>query len=230
MPAQIRCLIILLLCSTLHGVAQQRNGLAGSGPQLSGGIAIGYDLGMPVQVQLMLSDFLESLPLAMRFSVGHSFMLDAGRPDEARRVFINENDNGVPSKHATRWEFGCDLMHHVNVLSLRKSFVHAGVRYSRFTSTFEFIGGNEIFDVHANQFGLSAGWDGYFPASARLDLVLTAGVEYFFRSTLEGHDAAYSPDGEMVNQREEYTYADADHAINQPHVQPVILIGLNYHF
>jgi hypothetical protein len=221
---------ILLTCCVAMGGAQQRGTNGVGGVHLSGGLAVGYDLGMPVQAQLMLSDFLESIPLAMRFSVGSSFLLDAGIPEEARHVFINENDNGVPSKYATRWEFGFDLMHQASVLGVRKSFIHAGVRYSRFTGTFEFIGGNEIFDVHANQFGVSAGWDGYFPASQRLDLVVTAGLEYFFPATLEGHDAAYSPDGEMVNQREEYTYADADHAIKQPRLQPLLLLGINYHF
>ena len=60
--------------------------------------------------------------------------------------------------------------------------------------------------------------------------MLSLGGEYFFSGTLEGHDAAYSPNGEMINQRENFSYANADHAINQPKLQPKLMMGLNYHF
>jgi hypothetical protein len=64
--------------------------------------------------------------------------------------------------------------------------------------------------------------------SGRIDLVLSAGLEYYFAAKLDGHDAAYSPNGEITNQREEYTWAGADRAINQPKLQPRALIGVSF--
>jgi len=221
-------LAVLIFFST-PASAQQTNRLNTIAvPRFSYGLALGYDTGMPVQGHFMISNFAAGLPLAFRFSISHSFMLDGGSPEAARQVFINENTNGVPSKTAGRWAFGFDMLHRVTVPSMARTYAHGGVRYSRFTSTFTFTGGNEIFDVHANQWGLSAGLDGYFAMNPRVDLVLALGAEYFFPATLAGHDAEYHPNGEIVNQRQDYTYDDADHAINQPKLQPQVLIGVNY--
>ena len=70
----------------------------------------------------------------------------------------------------------------------------------------------------------------------RLDLMLPVfklgsapvqlGVGYFFKSRLEGHDTAYEPDGDDVNPRNDYTWDDADDAVNQPRVEPFGLVGL----
>ena len=61
-------------------------------------------------------------------------------------------------------------------------------------------------------------------------MVLTAGLEYFFASTLTAHDTAYSPDGDDVNPREGYTYADADAAVGQPKLAPNLLMGFSSRF
>jgi len=201
-----------------------------SGPRISGGLALGYDIGMPIQGHVLIQDLAEDLPLAFRFIISPSFFLDPGDPGEARRVFINANTNGVPEKSASRWAFGLDLLYPVNIFSLKHSFFYGGVHYSRFTSTFDFIGGNEFFDVHANQLGLGAGLESYFRMNQRIDLFFSLGGEYYFSATLEGHDAAYSPDGTVVNRRENFSYSDADRAINQPKFQPKMLLGVNYYF
>ena len=46
--------------------------------------------------------------------------------------------------------------------------------------------------------------------------------------TLSGHDTSYGPDGQYVNDREGYTYTDADNAVNQPKFQPMLMVGLTY--
>lgn len=201
-----------------------------SGPTVTGGFAIGYDIGLPVQGYLQVDGLAEDLPLALRLSIGHTFLLDPGNPLAARHVFINENDNGVPSKSASRWFFGFDMTHPARIPGLKRAFVYGGVRYSRFSGQFDFIGGNEFFDVNANQFGLAGGVESMFRMSPTVDLFFSGGLEYYFPATLEGHDAAYSPDGSTVNQRQDYTYTDADAAVNQPKLLPKLLIGVSYHF
>ena len=62
----------------------------------------------------------------------------------------------------------------------------------------------------------------------KMSLLLAGGGEYFFSSRLTGHDTSYSPDGDDVNPREDYTYSDADDAIDQPIFRPVALLGFSY--
>ena len=225
---------IALLCASLLGTGQlfaQKN-VAPEFPdlQVSGGMAVGYDIGLPLFGYLLFEHVSEDLPLAFRFSLSQSFLLDAGDPQLARQVFVNQNSDGVPGKSASQWELGADVLDPVHLFSMHRSYLFAGIRYSMFTSSFEFIGGDEVFDVHANQLGLTAGAESYFRMSQRVDLLFSVGGVYYFPATLAGHDAAYSPDGTIVNQRENYTYADADRAINQPKIEPKILVGVNYHF
>ncbi|HUN64732.1 MAG TPA: hypothetical protein VMW43_01420 [Bacteroidota bacterium] len=227
-------LMCLLVCSVPAAgqlTAPKKPGdLSTAGMQVYGGLTMGYDIGMPVSGYLVLENVSEDLPLAFRFSLTQSFLLDAGDPQLARQVFVNQNSNGVPGKSASRWSYGADVLDPVRLFSMHRSFVYAGIRYSMFTANFQFIGGDEIFDVHSNQIGLAAGAGSYFRVSPRVDLLFSAGAEYYFPGTLEGHDAAYSSDGTMVNQRENFTYSDADRAINQPKFMPKIVFGVSYHF
>ena len=99
-----------------------------------------------------------------------------------------------------------------------------------FTGNFKFIGGNEDFDVTSNNWGIGIGAKAFFAMGAQMDFVVTAGVDYFFSNTLTGHDTAYSPDGENVNPRRDYTYDTANEAVNQPDLELILMIGLNYRF
>lgn len=69
-----------------------------------------------------------------------------------------------------------------------------------------------------------------FPMGTKADFVIGAGMDDFFDAQLKGHDTAYSPDGEDVNPRNDYTYTDADEAINQPSLELRFMIGVNYRF
>jgi hypothetical protein len=61
-----------------------------------------------------------------------------------------------------------------------------------------------------------------------MSLLLAGGAEYFFDSRLTGHDTSYSPDGDNVNPRKDYTYNDADDAVDQPVLRPIALLGFSY--
>jgi len=101
---------------------------------------------------------------------------------------------------------------------------------ARFTGNFKFVGGDEDFDVRSNHWGVGGGLEAFFPMGARIDPMLTAGVEHFFSSTLTAHDTAYNPDGDDVNPREDYTYGDADAAVAQPKLAPNLKLGFSYRF
>jgi hypothetical protein len=58
--------------------------------------------------------------------------------------------------------------------------------------------------------------------------MLSAGLDYFFSSRLTGHDTSYSESN--VNPRNDYTYSDADAAVGQPKLEPLLMLGMRYNF
>jgi len=114
------------------------------------------------------------------------------------------------------------------LLSIQRLYIFGGPRYEMFTGNFKYVGGNEDFDVLTDQWGVGTGLQGFFRISPKIDLTLSAGVDYYFSSMLKGHDTEYYPDGEHVNPREDFGYSDANKAIDQPEILPSIMIGINY--
>jgi len=193
------------------------------------GAAGGLRAGVGVEADAIVKDFAEGFPMALKFAVGYS-RREAGIAADARRIFINDNTNGTPEESGSLWDLRFDFMYDFGWSSTADIYVTGGVRYSMFTANFKFIGGNEDFDVTSNQWGLGAGLEGYFNITPHLQFMVGGGVDYFFDATLKGHDTEYSPDGDDVNPRDDYTYDDADAAINQLEWEPRLLIGLTYWF
>jgi hypothetical protein len=193
------------------------------GPGLSVGGFIGYQDGLSFQAFVSARDFAQGFPFQARFRLARTSVEPGSAPD-ARRIFINDATNGTPKEKGSTWDFGVDGLY---PLGPRTRFV-GGVRYTRFKANFKYVGGNEDFDVTSSHWGLAAGMEAEFPMSPRMSLVLSGGGEVFFASRLTGHDTSYSPDGDDVNPRKEYTYDDADAAVGQPVLRPVALVGVSY--
>jgi hypothetical protein len=70
----------------------------------------------------------------------------------------------------------------------------------------------------------------FLPHSQPARTPASTGVDYFFSSTMNGHDTSYSPDGTAVNPREEFTYSDADEAVSEPKLESQMMLGFNYYF
>jgi len=197
--------------------------------RVSAGAMLGYRGGVGVEANAMLADFAKGFPMALRFSVGYSSR-EPGNAADARRIFINDATNGTPEENGWYWDYRFDLMYDFGWSSVADLYLTGGVRYAQFTGNFKFIGGNEDFDVTSNQWGLGAGVDAYFDITQKLQFVLSGGVDYYFEGTLKGHDTEYSPDGDDVNPRNDYTFADANDAINQPTWEGRAMIGISYWF
>jgi len=195
----------------------------------SSGLVLGYNDGFKFQGYAMVSNFAHDFPLNARISVGYTF-IQPGSATSARRIFINNNTNGIPEDKGRILDFRLDLMFPVQFFSMKRAYLISGPRYSRFKGNFKYVGGNEDFDVTCNQWGLGSGLETYFRMSESVDLVLSGGLDYFFQSTLSGHDTSYSPNDENVNPREDYTYDDADNAIDQPKLEFSLMFGFSYNF
>ena len=193
----------------------------------SAGILTGYSAGLGVRATGTLTNFAQGFPFAIEIAAGY-FSRDAGIPLDARRVFINDATNGTPTKTGSSWDFRMDFMYKVGLLGMRDAYLYLGPRYSMFTATFDFVGGNEVFSINSHQWGLGGGLKAGFPVSSRVSFILTGGLDYYPSAALDGHDTSYSPDGQTVNGRNDYTFTDADQAVNQPKLEPVALLGISY--
>ena len=191
------------------------------------GSQFGMFNGVGGQISFMTTNFAENFPFSVKLATGLSY-LDAGDALGARRVFINNNTNGIPEKSGKTWNFSLDFLYRYSVLNLRRNYFYAGPRYLMFSGNFNFIGGNEDFDVTSNQWGIGVGLENYFKIIPSIDLVINLGYDHYFSNTLYGHDTAYSPENDNVNPREEYKFEDADEVVNQPKAQIKALMGFRY--
>lgn len=223
-------LVIALILSLASSLAAQLHDYSGvRRPQLSSALLFGYYSGMSLEARGVISNIADGFPLKVRFGVSYTTM-QPGDAWDARRIFINNATNGTPQESGRAWALKLDAAHAVSLLSLSRSHLYGGLRYARFTGNFRFVGGNEDFDIRNSQWGLGGGCESYFAVSGHLDMILTAGIDYYFSGVLSGHDTAYSPTGNDVNPREDYTYADADAAIGQPKLTPLLMLGVSYNF
>lgn len=202
--------------------------VANAGP-FYGGVNVGYTGGLGIHATGSFMDFTRDVPLSARFTLGYN-SASAGDPYRARQIFINDNTNGDPEKSAHTWQFRFDLMFPTFKLGPQTLYLFAGPRYASYTANFNYIGGNENFDVTSKNWGAGLGFETWFAVGETSDFVLQLGVDWYADAKLEGHDTAYYPSGDDVNPRNGYTYADADDAIDQPSLEPLVMMGMRFAF
>lgn len=195
------------------------------------GLQVGYGRGFGVLLHSTVSEFAEGFPLKLRYGLGYT-SLDPGDPLAARRIFINDGTNGTPAESGRTWDLRFDLIYDLEWFRQAETFAFAGPRYSNFTGSFRYIGGNEEFDVTTRQWGIGGGVESHHRLlhSRNVDLVVSAMLDYYLEAPLHGHDTSYRPNGGDVNGRRDYTWADADGAIRQPKLVPRIMVGINRKF
>lgn len=196
-------------------------------PKFSLGVLFGYTGNFGMNISGTISEFSYDIPLSIKFSGGYN-VREAGNPVDARKIFINDNTNGDPDKSGHSIDLRLDFAYPINLFSIRKSLFYVGPRYSMHTSTFDFVGGNEFFDISTSQFGLGAGLETYFGISPNLSFVFSGGFDYYFDSQIGGHDSFYNPDGTDISGREGFTYQDAAKSINQPKYEFRFMAGLSF--
>lgn len=200
------------------------------GPRFfTGGIHLGYYGGVGLHASGTFGNFAEGFPFQVRLGLGYSWV-PTGDALLARRVFIDANTNGTPQSNGKFWDGRVDVLYPVKFLSLHRAKVFGGIRRNHYTANFEYIGGNETFIVNCNQWGMGGGLETAFALSPRVDMLVTAGADYYFRSEMSGHDTYYRPDGDDLHAIADYTYKDADAAIDQPDFNTRLMLGIAYRF
>lgn len=201
---------------------------AAAGMRTSSGLELGYNSGLGGEASLTMQDIAKDLPFGAKLGFGW-LALDPGDALLARRVFINNNTNGEPEDGGHRFDFRLDARYQFKRGPLQRTWLLIGPRYSMYHGTFTYVGGNESFKVTTNQFGLGAGLEQVFVLGPHTDLSIGAGLDWFANADFVGHSSVYSPDGTIVEQQDNYTYADANKAINQPRFAPRIMLGVEHH-
>jgi len=191
----------------------------------STGFSLGSNGGLGGEAHLSFDRFAGGLPIAARFELAYR-QTDAGDPILARRVFVNQATDGTPASSANRWDFRLDAVH--TFRAIPNLSVYGGPRFSMYAAHFDYIGGNEVFDVDSRQFGLGMGLESRYPMTPRSDLIVGAGVDRYLDAAISGHDSTYNPDGTTVNAKENFTYAIANRAIHQPEWAPRLTLGVGY--
>jgi hypothetical protein len=197
------------------------------------GVLLGYNRGFGVQTNFTAFNFSPAFRTKLRLGIGLTF-LNPGNAADARRIFINDATNGVPEKNGNSFDFRFDFMFPKSVFGHSNSYIVLGPRFSTFRGHFDYVDGNEVFDVTSTQWGAGLGIEHRFRMTDKLSLSLAYGVDFYFPSTLTGHDTSYSPDNDNVNPEEDnqrdyipFEYRDANKAIRQPELMPRFMLGIN---
>ena len=199
----------------------------GNASEIFGEAQIGHQRGLSLGMQFSVHNFAKSLPLALRVGLARA-TFDPGNAADARKIFINNNQGGTVVKSGKTWNYSFDFLYPFRLLNIPNTVLVVGPRYARFTGNFRYVGNNEDFDVVSKHWGIGLGLEASFAVTDKVNFLLSGGSEYFFPAELNGHDTSYWPDGEKVNPREDYEYADADAAVNQPELQFRMMVGLSY--
>ncbi len=195
----------------------------------TGELFTGYFSGVGLHVSATVSHLADGFPFQVRLGLGYAWV-PTGDAVRARRVFIDQATNGSPRGNGKVWDSRLDIMYPINLFSLKNSRIFVGARHANYTAHFEYIGGNETFDVNSNPWGFGGGLETAFALSPRVNMIVTGGIDYYFRSLLSGHDTYYRPNGDDLNEKEDFTYKDADEAIAQPSLNTRLMLGLAYRF
>jgi len=196
------------------------------------GIQAGYNNGVGLRGHYTYFNFVKEVPMHIRLGIGYTTN-NPGVSSDVRKIFINNATNGTPEKKGKNFDARMDFLFPIEILN--NSFFNFGARYSSFKGNFKYIGGNEDFDITSTHFGIGAGVGSFFNINSKFNLEFNLGIDYFLPSTLTGHDTSYSPDDENINPQQDnqnnninFIYKDADKAVNQPKLNPYLMLGVNY--
>ncbi len=193
-------------------------------------ISAGYYGDTGVSLALRLEEESSDFPFFIQARGGYVYQLDPGNATDARAIFINDNTGGNIEKYGESYLAAMDLGW--KWTPSEKLFLEVTVSglWNYYSAHYAFIGNNEAFTVTSDPFGIGAGAALRFPINdSSSTLLLKGGGEYFFKSQLDAHGTYYyTPDGLDERPRNDYTYEDADTAVNQPGWRAFLQIAYLY--
>ncbi|MBN2657579.1 MAG: hypothetical protein JXR86_11010 [Spirochaetales bacterium] len=196
--------------------------------QLSEELAVGYYSDLGATIGLRLEDRETDFPLFVQVRGGTVYQFEPGNAEDARKIFINDNEGGNIEEYGLSFLFALDAGWKLPVKENLTAELALSGLINHYEAHFSFIGNNESFSVKTTTWGvgLSGGLRMKFSRS-RTSLSVKAGLEFFPKTRIDAHGTYYyNPDGLDDNPRQDYIYGDADEAINQPFLRPSVQVGI----
>jgi len=195
----------------------------------------GYYDGPSVEGTWGFSNIFSNVPLGAEIGLGYSWT-PAGNGTLARMVFINQDTGGDNDEQSSGGvlDLTMNVTYPLNqTYGPVKFYVFGGPRVGHYDVRWDYMGGDEDFDVVSWVYGLGGGLRGIMPLGKKVNAVLQLGLDYYPRTSIYGHDATYYPNDSNVNARNNgagytYTYADAVSATTVPHIRPRVMFGIQF--
>jgi len=193
-------------------------------------VSTGYygDLGAGLAVRLEEPD--AGFPLFIQARGVYVYQTNPGDATEARHIFINDNEGGNVEKYGESYVLALDLGFKWKEFDrVSVEFLLSGL-WNYYQAHYAFIGNNEAFTVSTAPLGVGAGAALRMPmGESPNSLLVKGGAEYFPKTRLDAHGTFfYTPDGTDDRPRNDYTYEDADAAVNQPEFRLYLQVGILY--
>lgn len=198
-------------------------------------LAAGYYDGPSVFGAVGLGEVFEKVPMGFEIELGYSWTRK-GNAILAAQVFINQNQNNNTDNISSGGvlDLGFNATYPLNqTYGPVKFYAFGGPRYARWAVRHQYVGNNEDFDVVSHVWGMGAGVRGVMPLNKHFNALLQLGLDFYFRSSIYGHDATYYPDNSNINARNNnagytYTYEDALRATTIPRLRPRVMLGIQF--
>ena len=181
----------------------------------------GYNRGFGIQGNFILHNFVREFPFEVKFGIGYAGY-NPGNGYDVRRMFVDNNIDGTPSKTGQSYDLSLDFMLLGKIFGLDSSYFVFGPRFSTYFGDFRYID-NESLQVSSHQFGFGTAIIHRFPMYKKIDLVMTYGFDFYFPSAISGNGTSYRPDNDNLNPKLDilsgvnyFRYHAVDKAINQP--------------
>lgn len=155
------------------------------------GIALGYSADVAGIIELSFQDLSQSVPIEISLQTGLSYQFDSGEANEARQIFINDNQGGTVEKYGVRYLLGLDLSYRVLQSGDMSLHLYLGPRANFYNARYTFVGDNEDFVVRNNSFGAGGGLKALLKMGEKFEMFLRGGASFSFPATLQGHGQFY---------------------------------------
>jgi hypothetical protein len=182
----------------------------------------GFNGGTGAQIGFKYAQPRPDIPWGGRVSLAY-LRGSGGNTSEAVYIWTGERPSSDPNVSDVIWNVRLDASYRFGSDDFSELSVFGGVRWQSFNAKYTDVAGAELLEVESSPFGIGIGVEGDYAFGKTTDLVLVAGLDYYFKTDLKGNNGVtISPD--------DPEYSDAAESIDQPSLVPLVMAGVSFRF